>query len=433
MMPKFGLITACLGFAFFSAAIANAAPQTIGGTAATGNLRITVRDDGATRVERYNGSAWQDNWFGSTTPSNGIVLRYNDGSNQLYCSNYFAGACSGLGGAAFSAGSNVLDSATQISTTLSAGSVSLVAVTSYSGTGSTYNLAFSITNNTGGAISGVRVSFGGDTYILDQDDGTGAFSANTVRVFPPAAVGSGELSLGGIDTLSAYEAQGYSAVDSSIVSSSGLTNALSSVQIDMGMAVQFNIAGSVANGATVVRQLDSVVGFSSATPTPTATPTNTATATATATQTSTATPTATATATATQTSTATPTNTPTATATPTATVLPNLVLTVTDSGGRDSSLGRVQVAGLSPSPSSIVFRACLPQNRFSGSGRRDFFGILRNGANQQVFRRQVNRANPCVRATLSQTGIYRFRFIRVNRENREDASTATTTFRVAAN
>jgi hypothetical protein len=64
-----------------------AATQTIQGTAAAGNLAISVYDNGAMRVQMYSGATWGENIYGLSAKGSTLCLgttRYDMGGNSTW-------------------------------------------------------------------------------------------------------------------------------------------------------------------------------------------------------------------------------------------------------------------------------------------------------------------------------------------------------------
>ncbi len=291
---------------FCSLGEAFAADQVLGGTASDGRLRLTISDNGAIKVERHNGSVFQEFWYPG--PSTGIRLQYNDGSTRGFASpGYFSG--SGFAAVSNSTSGNTVT--TVLTATVSGNVVQITQEVTHVDGNNFYDVTWTILNNySATTLTDLRWFYGGDTTLLGDDNGTGFYNSGTPRVGVVKAGVSGEFSIQGITAPFGYDAMSYFTVASN-GSSGALSNSVSSTVVDIGMAMEWRSA-SLAAAASYVIQARVLTSLTAATPTPTHTATATSTNTATSTPTNTAVPSATATPTPTATS-----NAPTATATPT--------------------------------------------------------------------------------------------------------------------
>ena len=311
--------------------------QTVGSTANPGDVQIVVDDLGSVRFLRNDAGVINHQWLcpgaNCTNPSNGVAIGFNDGTAKQFRSRFFST------GTVVTPVSNTLDGNRVLTVYRLGSSPNDPLVTQeviLDALNKLYDISWTIEVPGGGAsLSSLTLIAGGDTNLLGNDYGYGAWdaSSSTVSVRPDPAEGSGAMSLIGVTVPQGYEGRNYTAVQSS-GNSQALTNVVSPTTVDIGMALQWNVA-SVAAGSSVTIRAVVVLNTTTelATPTPgvgtpaaTATPTRTSTPTATATSSSTpsitpsGTPTASPTASPTPTHTASPTSASTGTVTPTQTV-----------------------------------------------------------------------------------------------------------------
>lgn len=251
---------------------ATAADQTLGGVAGEGELRIVVTDTGAVQVARHNGTQYEDFWYSGT--SVGSKLHYDDGTvRRLAGGSFFSGPNGTFTPISNTTTGNTVTTVYQI--VQGADTIAITQSTSYTPGQAAAQVMWTFTNNYGSTLNDLRWFFGGDTYLLGDDDGTGFFSTSTgngrVGVNKPGA--TGEFSIEGTTPHHAYDAVHYSTVLTN-GNNGALTNQVSTGVTDMGMAMEWRRA-SLAPGAswTVQAQISTTMTFNTPTPTPTSTPT----------------------------------------------------------------------------------------------------------------------------------------------------------------
>lgn len=252
------LVLIALVLATLPVSPARAATQTIGGTAAAGNLRISVLDDGAMAIEQWNGSAWLNNIFGVVAKGTTLCVattRYDMGGESTWSptaswipiglrTNNAATYVSNTGGAAGSGA---------ITTTWTAGGMNIVQTTSYTDGNQYYTLSWAITNTSGDPINDLRLFNGQDTLLAGSDRGSGWWDATlgtygSVGVTHPTS--GQQMWLQPVSEAPFnYSSQYYrlSRIEASGCALSGAIDPASST--DNGYAMEFRRA-TLANGAT---------------------------------------------------------------------------------------------------------------------------------------------------------------------------------------
>jgi hypothetical protein len=251
---------------------ANAADQTLGGVASEGELRITVTDTGAVQVARHNGSVYEDFWYSGS--SVGSKLHYNDGAVRRFVGGSFFSGPSGN----FTPVSNTTSGSTVTTVyqiVQGADTITITQTTSYTPGQTFAQVTWVFTNNYGSTLNDLRWFFGGDTYLLGSDAGTGFFSTSTgngrVGVNKPGA--TGEFSIEGTTPHHGYDAVHYAVVLTN-GNADALTNQVATTVTDIGMAMEWRLASLAAAASwTVQAQISTTMTFNTPTPTPTSTPT----------------------------------------------------------------------------------------------------------------------------------------------------------------
>jgi hypothetical protein len=223
-----------------------AATEVLGGTATTGNLRVSAFDNGRVAIARYSGSSWQSQiYFDEIDPSKGSYVRV--GSNDCGLGNYFWGAAhSGT------AVSNVL-SGNKITTIVNCpdAGVQFKQELTYVDGQEYMTFRWTITNTSGGTLNDLRFYHGEDTYLSGGDNGAGFWDAANKTVGVQKTIGEEQqrMSLQGVDTPAHYQSEDYGAPSTAASTSPyHLTDAINSNEAtDNGYAMEWN-SSSLADG-----------------------------------------------------------------------------------------------------------------------------------------------------------------------------------------
>ncbi len=253
---------------FVCTATVHAADQTLGGVASEGELRIVVTDTGVVKVSRHNGSVYQDFWYANN--SVGSKLHYDDGSVRTFRGgNFFTASGGNFTTVSNTTSGNTVTTVYQV--VQGADTIDVTQTTSYTSGQTSAQVTWVFTNNYATTLNDLRWFFGGDTFLLGSDSGTGFFSTSTgngrVGVNKPGA--TGEFSIEGITPHHAYDAVQYSQV---LINgnNNALSSQLSSSPVDIGMAMEWRLASLAAAASwTIQAQISTTMTFNTPTPTPT--------------------------------------------------------------------------------------------------------------------------------------------------------------------
>lgn len=228
--------------------VVRAATQTISGTEAEGNLRISVQDGGAMRVEQYNGTAWQDNMYGTwakgTTLFVGPTTRYDMGG----ISTWTPGSAPGVTATALTAISNNTAGLTITTVWEVAGTVRVTQTTSYTDGDQHYDLTWDVQNLSGTALTDLRLFHGQDTLLAGSDSGNGWWDAGTNSIGVTHPTTGQQMWLKGITTPFNHESRLYS-TSRDHVDAGALDGTVTMAVHDNGYALEWR-NGSLAAGAT---------------------------------------------------------------------------------------------------------------------------------------------------------------------------------------
>ncbi len=180
----------------------------LGGIAAEGNLKVTVLDDGTMVIDRFDGTAWNTQFYdpdedqtnglygsGATPVSSGNIIEINGKTVPL--GNYAGFAVADVFASpvpVISMNNNTITVVWTIDSTLvDMSSASVIAsgtvvvtqrITLSSDTAQSIGVEWDITNNTGGELTDVRLARVVDSYLAGGDEGAGVWieSQNAVGV-----------------------------------------------------------------------------------------------------------------------------------------------------------------------------------------------------------------------------------------------------------
>lgn len=226
--------------------------ETLGGTASTGNLRISVYDTGAVGIGRYNGSAWETQICCSEAhPSKGSYLRIN-GVDCVLGSYFWNGSNASTGVSNTKSGNTV----TTIRDCAAAGVQFKQELTYVSGQEyMTYR--WTVTNNSGSTLSDLRFYHGEDTYLSGGDNGAGFWDSvnNTIGVQKMISGELQRMSLQGVDASAFYESDDYGLPPQNASQSPyHLSNNVDGNEgTDNGYAMEWNLSSLAASGTWVIR------------------------------------------------------------------------------------------------------------------------------------------------------------------------------------
>ena len=212
---------------------------TLGGVPSEGNLEITVLDDGSIGIYRFISQQWQNQIFG--WDNKGSRLQINGTGYSL---GYFAGVPADLV-------SNTKVSDNQITAVWTAGGMNITLDVTYQNGAAYLGLRWSLTNESGYAMSDIRFFHGEDTYYFGGDNGAGYWDApnNTIGVQKNVGEELKRMSLQSVNTPYAYDSMYYYSMYND-VNAGALTNTIDANEdTDNGYALEWR-KDTLQNGET---------------------------------------------------------------------------------------------------------------------------------------------------------------------------------------
>ncbi|WP_420904253.1 Calx-beta domain-containing protein [Candidatus Magnetaquiglobus chichijimensis] len=238
--------------------------DTLGGVAATGNLKVVVVG-GSPLVYRYDGSSWVNQKYEYPPfQSTGSLLYTGSGAYGLWPA---LTSDPTLGAAWYAPGTiapltGQTATATDVTTTWSAGNLTVSQKITLATTTDPYiRYDWTVTNNGGSTINDLRLFQYADTYLSGGDAGAGFWSSgtNTVGVTKTASGETQRIALIGITTPSHYESRIYSSVINNLLATDPrLTDAIdSNAATDNGYAMEWDKTSLTAGSSWTVSAFES--------------------------------------------------------------------------------------------------------------------------------------------------------------------------------